>query len=147
MYNKTDKQIGISAGNKQLIIGLFVAALFLWGPIEPYGMFLRAAYLIILPLLLWFLLRYFGDKSSLDQLANERITRGIAGVIAGLLFVEAGITFTSKFHTECDQEVRARDGTECVGDYVAVEGPDKAEGVFLLIAGGIAFHYSVKKNE
>ena len=77
-------------------------------------------------------------------MSNDRLSRGIVGVIAGALFVAAYLQYTAPFHAECDHT--ASDG-ECVGDYVTEKGGDR-EGAFMLGAFGIlATWYAVSKRE
>jgi hypothetical protein len=141
-----DKKLGLSSSNRNLIVTIFFIVLLLWGPINPYGLIIRIAYLIILPILLWFCLGYFGNKWEADEAINDRLNRAIVAMIAGALFVGAYLSFTSNYHTECTQSTRTTDGTECVGDYRTVKGPDKA-GVLIFVAfASIATWYAVSKR-
>lgn len=141
------KTNGLNSNNRNLLVGLLFVVLLICGPIEPYGMVVRITYLIALPTLLWFGLGYFGSKWEGDELANDRLARGIAGIIAGTLLVGAYLSFTSPYHTECTKTVQTRDGTECVGDYVTVKGRD-LRGTFVLVGlGALATWYAISKDE
>ncbi|MFA6304819.1 MAG: hypothetical protein WCV73_02835 [Patescibacteria group bacterium] len=139
---------GLNFNNRRLIVIIFVFILLFWGPIEPFGLVIRIAYVILLPILLWYFLKHFGQNWDGGKLANDRLTRGIIGIIAGVLFVGAYFYATSKYHTECTQEIQTRDGIECVGDYVPVKGPDHVNAIFLVALGITATWYSIfRRNE
>jgi hypothetical protein len=141
-----DKETGLSSGNRNLIVILFAVVLLIWGPIAPYGMVVRIGYLVILPALLWLGLSFFGNKWKSDKLSNERLARGIAGIIAGALFVGAYLSFTAHYHTECTHSVQTRDGTECVGDYVTAKGRDMSGMFIQVVLGVLATWYAISKH-
>ncbi len=138
---------GLNSNNRNLLVGLLFVVLLIWGPIEPYGMVVRIAYLIALPALLWLGLGYFGSKWKGDELANDRLARGIAGIIAGAFFIGAYLSFTAPYHTECTQSVQTRDGTECVGDYVTAKGRDVSGAFIQVVFGALATWYAISKHE
>lgn len=146
MTSSENKESGLSSTNRNLLALLVFVVLLLWGPIALYGMVIRTVYLIVLPALLWFGLRYFGSKWEADELANERLTRGIAGILAGALFVGAYLSFNAAYHSECTQTVRSRDEYECVGDYVRVPGGDRSGAFILAMFGILATWYAVAKH-
>ena len=80
----------------------------------------------------------------MDSISKDRLKRGVAGIVAGILLVWAYQAATSKFHSECTQYTR---DYECVGDYVGVKGPDYGEAFMLLVFAGIAASYAVSKHE
>lgn len=138
---------GLNSNNRNLLVIMLFVILLIWGPIAPYGMVVRIGYLIILPALLWLGLGYVGSKWKADEMANNRLARGVAGIIAGALFVGAFLSFTAPYHTECTQSARTSDGTECVGDYVSVKGRDLS-GTFILVGlGALATWYAISKHE
>lgn len=147
MENDDKKNLGLSEGNRQLIVVVFFLFLLIWGPIEPYGMVVRTAYLVLLPILLWYGLKYFGGRWKGDQEANTRLTRAIAGIIAGVFFVGAYLAFTATYHTECTKSIQTRDGSECVGDYVAVQGNDLYQTFMFGAFGLVASWYAVAKHK
>src|SRR5258708_9820399 len=106
---------GLSTNNRELLVIIVFLCLLLWGPIEPYGILVRCVYLVVLPTALWFILGYFGDKWRGDEHANNRLSRGVGGIIAGVFFVGAFLSFTANYHTVCTQSVQTSDGSECVG--------------------------------
>lgn len=141
------KASGLNSNNRNLLVGLLFVVLLIWAPVEPYGMVVRVAYLIALPALLWLGLRYFGSKWDGDEMANNRLARGIAGIIAGAFFVGAYLSFTAPYHTECTQSVRTNDGSECVGDYVTVKGRDLSGAFISLGLGALATWYAISKHD
>ena len=82
----------------------------------------------------------------MDSISKDRLIRGIAGIIAGVLLVWAYQAGTSKFHSECTQYSGGRD-SECVGDSVRVKGPDYGGAFLLLVFAGIAASYAVSEHE
>jgi hypothetical protein len=56
-------------------------------------------------------------------------------------------SFISKSHLECTQEIRTRDGTECVGEYKRVSGSDNAGGTMEFLFGGLALWYAIARHE
>jgi len=141
------KQTGLSSNNKNLLVVIFFVVLLLWGPINPYGIVIRIAYLAILPTLLWFSLGYFGSKWKADEMANNRLARGVAGIIAGALFVGAYLSFTAPYHNECTQSIRISDGSECVGDYISVPGSNRVGTVMLVAFGAAATWLAISKHD
>ncbi len=141
-----DKNSGISRYNINFIVIVFTGVILLWGPIEPYGASIRIAYLIILPVLLWYGLKYSRNFWEMDELTNNYLTRALTAMLAAGFFIMAYFAFTADYHSECTQEIQTRDGTECVGDYVQVEGPDIFQGLFLLVLGGYAINNAISKK-
>lgn len=82
MQDSQNKETGLSSANINLLVGLLFIVLLLIGPMDPFGIIGRIAYLILLPFSLWFILSYFGKKWTYDAGTNERFTRFIAGTIA-----------------------------------------------------------------
>ena len=79
-------QKGLSNENIHLITGIVFAALLIFGPIQQYGLAVRTAYLVSIPLLVWAGLNYFGRQwKGGDKQANDRLGRAIAGMLAGYI--------------------------------------------------------------
>lgn len=146
METGQNKEIGLSSNNRNLIVAIFFVVLLLWGPITPYGLIVRIAYLVVLPIILWFILGYVGNQWKADKSTNNRLTRGIAGIIAGVMFVGAYLSFTAHYHTECTQSVQTRDGSECVGDYVTAPGRDISGAIISVALGAVATWYAISKH-
>ncbi len=49
-------RFGLSSANRSFIVTIFIVGLLLFGPVQPYGIAIRIAYLIALPTALWFAL-------------------------------------------------------------------------------------------
>lgn len=144
---KDSKKLGLSKGNINFIVILIVVLLLLFGPIEPYGIIIRIAYLVIIPTIVWWGLKHFGSSWEMDKISNDRLNRTLAAIVAGMLLVSAYSSYTSKYHTECDQyEGNQRDGYECVGDYLTVKGSDKSGMFMKLIFAGFAIWFAVAKR-
>lgn len=141
-----EQKFGLSNENINLIVILVIILLLLLGPIEPYGMFFRISYLIVIPVLLRYGLMNFGKSVGMDKHSNNRLTRAIYAGVAGILLVSAFSSYNAKYHTECDQYVQTRDGLECVGDYVTVKGSDKSGVVMKIMLSGFAMWLAVSKK-
>jgi hypothetical protein len=136
----------LSSRNRNFIVGLIAAILLVFGPINPPGLIVRIAYLIIIPVLVWFALRFWGSRSYLGSLTNDRITRALFGAVAGALLVGAYLAYTADYHEECDQRVQTRDGSECVGDYVPVKGGDPGSALMLVFLAAFAAWGALAKH-
>ncbi|MEK7632498.1 MAG: hypothetical protein AAB473_01780 [Patescibacteria group bacterium] len=134
---------GISQENRKLISGTLFLVLFLWVFNGIYGTLISFG----LSAVFYWLLDRIGKEYEFDSATNERLRRVVWGMIAGALIVGSILAFNSKNHTECDQQVRTRDGYECVGDYVAVKGGDVVAGVLLAIFGIAAAKVSITKAD
>ena len=137
---------GLNRENRTSLVVLVTLALLIWGPIEPYGIIVRFAYLILIPIFLWFALKQWGHNLHMDSASNNRFNRALAGAIAGALMFSAIISLTEKYHFECDQYIQTRDGGECVGDYVKTKGPDIYAGIMEIIFAGIAFSFAYSER-
>lgn len=131
-------------GLRVFLVVLFASILLLWAPIDGSRLWLRTGYLILLPAGLFFALRFAWAAWRPSPETSDRLKRALAATIAGVLFVGAYVASQREYHEACTQSVQTRDGTECVGDYVTVPGPDRFE-ILLLIASGVgAFGYAVR---
>lgn len=147
MRNHDEVETGLSSGNKTLIVALCVLVLFLSGLGISYGMVAQSACWILLPILLWLSLGCLGNKWSMTKLANDRLNRGIIGMLAGIFFFGAYLASTATYHSECTQTVQTRDGSECVGDYVTVKGSDKGGAFIWVLLGMVAFWYATAERK
>jgi len=146
MEAKTEKR-GLSNKNRNLIIILIIIFLLIFGPVEPYGIIFRLAYLIIIPLLFWLALKYWGRNLwKMGALENDHLNRAIFATVAGILLVGAYSSFTEKNHLECDQQIGIGDRIECVGDYIRVDGPNKIAGLIQIVFAGVIFYFAIIKE-
>ncbi len=146
MEDYSDKRTGLNRGNRNLIVATVTISLLIFGPIEPCGIFVRCAYLVIIPALFWIGLRYWGSNWRMDKLSNDRLFRAIMGTIVGALLVGASFSYMLKYHTECDKYIQTRDGQECVGDYIVVKGSDRTGALMQVVFAGIAIWLAVAKR-
>ncbi|GBH29729.1 hypothetical protein [Sphingobium xenophagum] len=131
---------GLNEKNRNYIVALVFAALLVLGPVQPYGMVFRFAYLAAIPAVLWLALRYGGEKLDLSPDDNDRLSRSITAAIAGMLTVVAYQTATAKYHRECAQTVRdGQGGYECVGETLRVVGPDYGMAFIWIAFAAAAF--------
>ena len=138
---------GLSKKNRNYIVGIVFGALLVFGPVQPYGMFFRVAYLFAIPAVLWLALRYVGGKLDMDPFDNDRLNRGITAAIAGMLVVAAYQSATATYHGECTQTVRdGHGGYECVGDIVTTTGPDWGAALMCIVFAGLAFWVATSRK-
>lgn len=148
MGDKTEtSEFGLSYKNITTITTLIFVLLLLFGPIEPYGILIRTLYLIIIPILVYIFLKYFGQKIRINKTLDDYLNRAIIACIAGGLLVGAYFSITTKYHTECNQYVNTRDGRECVGDYIQVKGIDSRGALVQIVFAGIAIWLSIRKEK
>lgn len=135
-----DFAYGLNEKNRNYIVGIVFVALLIFGPVQPYGMVVRAVYLAGIPAVLWLALRYGGENLELRPDDNDRLNRSITAAIAGMLVVAAFQAATATHHGECTQTVRdGQDGHECVGDTITVKGPDYGMAFMWITMAGFAF--------
>ena len=138
-------------GIRKYLIGVLLFVLLIWGPMDhssPTGLLIRIAYLIIIPIIAWAILGWIWKVWNPDAITEDRLSRTLAGMTAGILLAGFILTIQSKHHLECDQYARTSDGYECVGDYVPASDPDWGRAIILIIASGFAIHVGINnKNE
>lgn len=134
-------------GIRNFLTVLFALLLLDWNlvPVEP--LWARLGYTVVLTLLVWFALLRTWRHWKPDAKAEDRTRRTIAGGIAGAAIVSAVLTLKATEHYECTQEVRTRDGTECVGDYVIVPGPDRGGAFIYGLIAVFAVWFGVHADE
>lgn len=142
-----DFAYGLSETNRNYIVGIVFGALLVFGPVQPYGMVIRLAYLASIPAVLWLALRCVSGKLDMDPFDNDRLNRGITAAIAGMLIVAAYQSATATHHGECTQTVSdGEGGYECVGAIVTVKGPDKGSAMMLIMFAGVAFWIATSRK-
>ena len=97
----------------------------------------------------WLVLRYVWAEWKPDKAANDRVSRGVAGALAGALFVGAALFAFAETHEKCTQKVY--DGVQgsytCVGEFATVPGPDISIVFISVLCGLFAFWVSVKQPD
>ena len=119
-------------------------------PPSRWGIFdwlIDLVFLAVLFVVVHFGLKYFWRVWKPDGSAEDRLSRAVAGAIAGALFLGAVLATQDKAHQECTQTVRTNDGTECVGDYVTVPGPDIVMACIEAFCGAMAMAISLRRPE
>ncbi len=134
---------------RKYLVGVVAVVLLIYGPIDrtwPMWLLIRIAYLVVIPTVAWYLLRWAWMRWCPDDATEQRLNRTLAGVTAGVLLVCVILAAQTKHHFVCTEEVGSGDGRECVGDYVRVPGPDLGGAFMLTIAAGFAFWLSVRRE-
>ena len=135
---------------RKYLVGVMVFALLVWGPIDyswPSWLAIRIAYLIAIPLAIWFLLAWIWRVWQPDAASENRLKRVLAGATAGALLVLAIFEAMADTHVDNTKWVRTYDGMEAVGDWIILPGPDWVTVVILLAASGFSFWISISKTE
>ena len=133
--------------NQIIIASLTFIALLLFGPTQSTGLVVRFAYLLLIPMAVWFGLRRFRERWGFDPELDERISRALIASLSGVLFVFAYHRLNLTHHLECSQWVPSRDGQECVGDDVVVKGGDLAGAAISLLSSCFAFWLAISKRD
>ena len=137
-------------GSRKYLVGVLVAALLIWGPLDhswPAWFAIRMGYLIAIPVAAWFLLGWIWRAWQPDAPTENRFERALGGATAGAFTVLAIIEGMADTHIGNTMWVRTRDGMEAVGDDIALPGPDWANVLMLLGVAGFAFWFSVAKRQ
>lgn len=135
--------------NRGYIVTVVTIILLLWGQIDhswPFGLAIRLGYLIIIPLVTWFLLGLIWKVWSPDNEAEERLSRTLAGVTSGVFIVMAILAAYSDSHLGNTHVVRSEGGYEDVGDFIMLPGPDWGTVFLYTILACIAFWYSIRDS-
>lgn len=116
--------------SRHYIVGAVAVALLIWGPLDhddPWGMVVRTGYLILAPLVLWFVLKWVWKQWRPDDAAEDRLQRTLFGVTSGVMLAWI-IT-------------RLEDG------YQRGRDADTDAIVLQMIFGGLFFFLSVTKTQ
>lgn len=137
---------------RRWLVGLFAFVLLLfWSdPSSSMGVpgwVIRLLLIVVLSAGAWFVLKYVWLNWQPDEAAEDRLSRAVFGAIAGALLVGAALAIRADAHSECTERIRTRDGSECVGIYVSVPGPDLAWVFMLVFGAALAFWVSLKRSE
>lgn len=136
--------------SRKYIVGVVFFSLLIWGPIDHslnLWLLIRITYLIIIPVLVWFLLKWLWNYWQPSLETEDRLERSLASATSGVLFVLAIIEATRKFHIGNTMTVQTRDGWEDVGDYIIMQGANWGGAFILFIFAIIAFWYSISKRD
>jgi hypothetical protein len=114
-------------GSRKYLVGVLVVILLIWGPIDhswPAWFAIRMCYLIVLPVVAWFLLKWIWGVWQPNPVFEERLERTLGGITAGVFLVLAVLEAVADTHIGNTMWVRTRDGMEAVGDDIVLTGPD-----------------------
>jgi hypothetical protein len=141
-----DNRSAISGGVeiRKFLVGVVAFVLLIWGPLG--ALWIRTVYLVAVPIATWFFLDRVWASWRPDAAAEDRLRRTIAGVVGGVMLVGAVLATQKADHFVCTQEVRGVDGTECVGDYIRVPGPDFGEAALLAAGAAFAIRFGIYKQ-
>ncbi len=118
-----------------LVTVVFIALL-IWGPIDHSlkgWLIIRIGYLIIIPFLIHFLLKWIWSKWDPTDKEEDVLQRILSGLICALLVFLAILEATSKKHIGNTKWIQTRDGMEAVGDDIVIKGPDKGNIAMLIL--------------
>jgi succinate dehydrogenase hydrophobic anchor subunit len=136
--------------SRKYIVGVVFVTLLIWGPIDhswTLWFLIRGAYLVLIPILVWFLLIWLWSywKPSIE--IEDRFERALAGATSGVFFALSIIAATSKTHIGNTMSIQTRDGVEDVGDYILLQGANWGGALVFFILAAFAFWYSISKRE
>jgi len=129
------------------ILTVVTIILLIWGPIDhssPFGLVIRIGYLIIIPLVTWFLLGLIWRAWNPNGETEERLKRILNGITSGAFIVMAILSAYSDSHLGNTHVVRSLDGYEDVGDYILLPGPDWWMVIVYTVLAGIFFWSSIR---
>ena len=135
---------------RNYLTGTIFAILLLWGPIDhswPAWLAVRTGYLILIPLLVWFLLGWTWNHLKPTNKFEIKLERILSGLICIALFTLAIIEATSKTHIGNTQTIRTRDGLEDVGDDIVLPGPDYRNVFVIVIIALLVLWFGVLKKK
>lgn len=134
-------QVGLNDTNRGMLTSMAFFIALLFGPVNPPELAVRIGYLIAIPVVVWFSLKFLGARWQLGEEDNKRVNCLLWGVLSGALLVGAYLQYSRGYYFECTQRILTRDGQECVGDYVPVEGADMVGTLMFLLAAAGAFWF------
>jgi len=131
-------------GVRWFLTGLMALILVLeWDP-PSVGPVPGGAIELALIAITWIVLSLIWTVWKPDEAANDRVSRGVLGAVAGALFVGAVLFALADTHEQCTQGAQTRDGIECLGEYITVPGADIGIVMALVFCGLIAFGLSIR---
>jgi hypothetical protein len=139
---------------KYLTTVIFIALL-IFGPINdswPVWLVIRIGYLILIPTIIWFILRWIWDKCQPRRRLEQILERGLSILIGCILIFYSIFEFFSDTHIGNTQWIRTRDGMEAVGDDIILKGPDYGIIITLIIVSlfffwhGFFYKYDKKQH-
>lgn len=145
MYTSPGNHIGFMELQKNTISqASWTIALVLWisfivDVVDPENIFIRMLILILFPIAINIYLRKNSKKIKLSRRDNEIIRIMITLFISFMFLLLSFQRLSVKSYSACTQYAGRADSTECVGDYVEVEGPDYAGALLPAFLGAVTF--------
>jgi hypothetical protein len=136
--------------SQKYLVGVVFISLLIWGPIDnswPSWLAIRISYLIVIPVIGWFLLKWIWRIWQPSAELEDRLIRALASVTSGVLLVWAILELMSDTNIGNTMLIQTHEGWEAVGDDIIVQGPDWGASIILFVLAVLAFWYSVYKEE
>lgn len=136
--------------SQKYLVGIVFIALLICGPIDhswPAWLVIRISYLIVIPVIVWFLLKFIWRIWQPNTEAEDRLIRALASATSGVLFLLAIHELMSNTHIGNTMWIQTHEGQEAVGEDIILRGPDWGAVIILFILSIILFWYSTSKRE
>ena len=136
--------------SQKYLTGVVFITLLIWGPIDhswPSWLAIRISYLIVIPVIVWFLLKWIWIIWPPKTEVEDRLIRALTSATSGVLFVFAILELMSETHIGNTMWIQTREGREAVGDDIIVQGPDWGAAIILFVLAVLTFWYSIYKEE
>ena len=135
---------------QKYLVGVVFISLLIWGPIDdswPSWLVIRISYLILIPIIVWFLLKWIWRIWQPNKEGEDRLIRALTSATSGVLFALAIFELMSDTHIGNTMWIQTREGREAVGDDIILRGPNWGAVVILFILCALTFWYSISKRE
>jgi hypothetical protein len=135
---------------RKYFVAIIFLTLLIWGPIDntwPAWLVIRLGYLILIPLIFWFLLTWIWDRWEPNAQTEDILERTLSGMVCGVLIVMAILEIQAKTHLGNSQWIQTHDGMEAVGDDVIFKGPDYGNALIFFIFAICLFWFGVLKKK
>ena len=109
----------------QYFVTVLLVVLMLFGPIDhdsKYGMWIRIGYLVLLPVISWWILKWIWDRWMPEENQEDTAVRVLSISIGITLLIFVIMEFSRTSHLANTEYIRTQDGIEEVGNYVKVKG-------------------------
>ncbi len=134
---------------RQYLATIIFISLLIWGPIDHSmkgWLIIRSSYLILIPLLIYFLLGWIWNIWEPSKPVENILERTLSGLICIALIITAIFEATSDMHLGNTKWIQTRDGMEAVGDDIIVSGPSWGNVLIILLISILVFWFGVLKK-
>lgn len=135
---------------RKYFVSVIFITLLIWGPIDnswPLSFAIRLGYLLLTPLIVWFLLSWIWGKWKPNARMEDILERTLSSIICAALIIMGIFEIQAKTHLENDHWIRTRDGMEAVGEDILVKGPDYGHIFILVVIAICVFWFGVLKRK